>query len=201
MLAGAQEQIGELVVRNELLIRYLADEVHVGDVQPADEIHERREVTLEEAEDADDDQPAPGIEERLIRMEEPDESIDPLVGDDPADKQHVSQVVVELARDEIVGRHVEVIEVWNDRQDRRPRKAERLQVLPVEFRVAQRDLTGYELKVRFERALGDFWQLNSGQVYSTLERLRRAALVARQKEAGTVERSRYTILARGRLTQ
>jgi len=64
--------------------------------------------------------------------------------------------------------------------------------------LAQRDLTGYELKVRFERALGDFWQLNSGQVYSTLERLRRAGLVARQKEAGTVERSRYAILTRGR---
>ena len=41
--------------------------------------------------------------------------------------------------------------------------------------LAQRDLTGYELKTRFERALGDFWQLNSGQVYSTLERLRRTA--------------------------
>ena len=64
--------------------------------------------------------------------------------------------------------------------------------------LAQRDLTGYELKIRFERALGDFWQLNSGQVYSTLERLRRAGLVTRQKEAGNVERSRYAILPRGR---
>ncbi len=64
--------------------------------------------------------------------------------------------------------------------------------------LAQRDLTGYELKVRFERAVGDFWQLNSGQVYSTLERLRRAGLVTRQKERGTVERSRYAILTRGR---
>ena len=64
--------------------------------------------------------------------------------------------------------------------------------------LAQRDLTGYELKVRFERALGDFWQLNSGQVYSTLERLRRAGMVARQRECGSVERSRYAILARGR---
>ena len=43
--------------------------------------------------------------------------------------------------------------------------------------LAQRDLTGYELKVRFERALGEFWQLNSGQVYSTLDRLRRGGLV------------------------
>jgi DNA-binding PadR family transcriptional regulator len=64
--------------------------------------------------------------------------------------------------------------------------------------LAQRDLTGYELKLRFERTLGDFWQLNSGQVYSTLERLRREGCVARQRETGTVERSRYTLLARGR---
>ncbi len=64
--------------------------------------------------------------------------------------------------------------------------------------LAQRDFTGYELKVRFERALGDFWQLNSGQVYSTLERLRRAGLVMRRKESGNVERSRYTLLAAGR---
>lgn len=64
--------------------------------------------------------------------------------------------------------------------------------------LAQRDLTGYELKVRFERALGDFWQLNSGQVYSTLERLRRSELVTRHKETGSIERSRYSLLPRGR---
>ncbi len=64
--------------------------------------------------------------------------------------------------------------------------------------LAQRELTGYELKLRFERTLGDFWQLNSGQVYSTLERLRRDGCIARQKETGTVERSRYTLLPRGR---
>ena len=64
--------------------------------------------------------------------------------------------------------------------------------------LAQRDLTGYELKVRFERALGEFWQLNSGQVYSTLERLRRAALVMRRSDDTTAERTRYTLLPRGR---
>ncbi len=68
--------------------------------------------------------------------------------------------------------------------------------------LAQRDLTGYELKSRFERALGDFWQLNSGQVYSTLERLRRARLVERTGEAAAsprnVERARYRLLPSGR---
>lgn len=46
--------------------------------------------------------------------------------------------------------------------------------------LAKRDLTGYELKLRFERVLGEFWQLNSGQVYSTLERMRREGFVARR---------------------
>jgi len=46
--------------------------------------------------------------------------------------------------------------------------------------LTERDLTGYELKLRFERVLGDFWQLNSGQVYSTLDRLRREGFVARR---------------------
>jgi DNA-binding PadR family transcriptional regulator len=74
--------------------------------------------------------------------------------------------------------------------------------------LAARDLTGYELKVRFERVLGDFWQLNSGQVYSTLERLRRSGLVQRRVEPGAAsatppagsagDRLRYTILPRGR---
>ena len=50
--------------------------------------------------------------------------------------------------------------------------------------LAERDLTGYELKLRFERVLGEFWQLNSGQVYSTLERLRRDGMVSRRRPAG-----------------
>ena len=49
--------------------------------------------------------------------------------------------------------------------------------------LAERDLTGYELKLRFERVLGEFWQLNSGQVYSTLERMRRAGMIARRSAA------------------
>ncbi len=64
--------------------------------------------------------------------------------------------------------------------------------------LAQRDLTGYEMKVRFERTLGEFWQLNSGQVYSTLERLRLAGLVMRRDENTAVPRARYTLLPRGR---
>ena len=72
--------------------------------------------------------------------------------------------------------------------------------------LAERDLTGYELKLRFERVLGEFWQLNSGQVYSTLERLRREGFVARRAApADTTHpdddtaRAAFTLRPRGRV--
>jgi DNA-binding PadR family transcriptional regulator len=74
--------------------------------------------------------------------------------------------------------------------------------------LAERDLTGYELKLRFERVLGEFWQLNSGQVYSTLERLRRAGMVARRRPTASdddptasddVARAAFSLRPRGRL--
>lgn len=36
---------------------------------------------------------------------------------------------------------------------------------------------GYDLKVRFEEKLGEFWSLNFGQIYSTLNRLHKDGLV------------------------
>jgi DNA-binding PadR family transcriptional regulator len=71
----------------------------------------------------------------------------------------------------------------------------------------ERDLTGYELKIRFERIVGEFWQLNSGQVYSTLERLRREGMVARQRNVidrvaeateESTARAAFSIRPRGR---
>lgn len=75
--------------------------------------------------------------------------------------------------------------------------------------LSERDLTGYELKLRFERVLGEFWQLNSGQVYSTLERLRREGMVMRRSprteaasaagaDDGESARAAYSIRPRGR---
>ena len=71
--------------------------------------------------------------------------------------------------------------------------------------LAERDLTGYEVKLRFERVLGEFWQLNSGQVYSTLERLRRRGLASqrldgrrRRPRAATRPRAAYSLRPRGR---
>jgi DNA-binding PadR family transcriptional regulator len=58
---------------------------------------------------------------------------------------------------------------------------------------------GYELKSRFDKATGGFWQLNFGQIYSTLDRLEREGLVER---IGIVEensdRKIFRITVRGR---
>ena len=40
---------------------------------------------------------------------------------------------------------------------------------------------GYELKREFDDALGDFWSLNFGQIYTTLERLQADGLVEHQE--------------------
>ena len=59
---------------------------------------------------------------------------------DAADEQDVRPLVVELVGDEPVRCGVEVREVGHDGQHRRPRKAERLEILPVELGVAERQI-------------------------------------------------------------
>lgn len=46
--------------------------------------------------------------------------------------------------------------------------------------LSQRPRHGYELKDLFEAALGGNWELNSGQIYSSLDRLARDALVVQE---------------------
>ena len=54
------------------------------------------EVALEPALRADDQQPRPRVERRVVGVEEADQILDLLVGDHPADEQDVGPVVVEL---------------------------------------------------------------------------------------------------------
>ena len=115
-------------------------------------MRQRGEVPLEHAEDADDQQPAARIERRLIGVEEADQILDLLVADHPADKHDVRPVVVELPRDEPVGRIVEMREVGNDRQHRRAREAERFEILAVELRIAEREIAAVDVGVNLAPA-------------------------------------------------
>jgi DNA-binding PadR family transcriptional regulator len=59
---------------------------------------------------------------------------------------------------------------------------------------------GYQLKTAFDALYGDFWSLNYGQLYRTLDRLDRAGLVERteQVQSGRPSRKVYRITASGR---
>jgi DNA-binding PadR family transcriptional regulator len=56
---------------------------------------------------------------------------------------------------------------------------------------------GYELKSKFDRATGGFWQLNFGQIYSTLDRLEREGLVERTVESVGADRKVFRITTKG----
>lgn len=66
--------------------------------------------------------------------------------------------------------------------------------------LVDKDLHGYELKSCFDERVGDFWSLNYGQIYSTLDRLEKEALVTcdRMAQERRPDRKVYSITDRGR---
>lgn len=49
--------------------------------------------------------------------------------------------------------------------------------------LAEGNLHGYDLKSSFDEKVGEFWSLNYGQIYSTLDRLEKDGLVTHDREA------------------
>lgn len=66
--------------------------------------------------------------------------------------------------------------------------------------LAQQDLHGYELKSNFDEKVGEFWSLNYGQIYTTLDRLEKEDLVThdRQSQDKRPDRKIYSITRKGR---
>lgn len=66
--------------------------------------------------------------------------------------------------------------------------------------LAEKDLHGYELKSSFDEKVGEFWSLNYGQIYSTLDRLEREDLVThdRRSQDRRPDRKIYSITRKGR---
>ena len=66
--------------------------------------------------------------------------------------------------------------------------------------LAEKDLHGYELKSNFDEKVGEFWSLNYGQIYSTLDRLEKEDLVThdRQSQDKRPDRKIYSITRKGR---
>lgn len=66
--------------------------------------------------------------------------------------------------------------------------------------LAEKDLHGYELKSSFDEKVGEFWSLNYGQIYTTLDRLEKEELVThdRQSQDRRPDRKIYSITGKGR---
>ena len=66
--------------------------------------------------------------------------------------------------------------------------------------LAEKDLHGYELKSNFDEKVGEFWSLNYGQIYTTLDRLEKEELVThdRQSQERRPDRKIYSITAKGK---
>ena len=67
--------------------------------------------------------------------------------------------------------------------------------------LAEKDLHGYELKASFDAKVGEFWSLNFGQIYSTLDRLQKENLVTydRQAQDKRPDRKIFSITPQGRV--
>jgi DNA-binding PadR family transcriptional regulator len=63
--------------------------------------------------------------------------------------------------------------------------------------LAKGPLHGYEVKTRYEALFGGTWDLNIGQVYTTLQRLERDGLVGEVGERGERGKQRYELTRDG----
>src|SRR3954469_22307231 len=65
--------------------------------------------------------------------------------------------------------------------------------------LSQRPAHGYELRDLFEAAIGGHWALNSGQIYSSLERLARDGLVVEEgvERGGGPDKRLWALTAEG----
>jgi len=64
--------------------------------------------------------------------------------------------------------------------------------------LAEEPLHGYEVKNRFEAMLGGTWEVNIGQIYTTLQRLERDGLVRPVGERGDRGKLQYELSESGR---
>lgn len=64
--------------------------------------------------------------------------------------------------------------------------------------LAEEPLHGYQIKSRFETLLGQVWEVNIGQIYSTLQRLERDGLIEPVGERGDRGKLAYHLTEPGR---
>ncbi len=152
VFAGAEKQIGRLVEGHQLFVRDMTDEMHLRDTETADQLVQRRQIAFESRLRTHEQEPGSRIEDGVVRVEPADHILNLLVGDHAPDENDIRPVVVEIASDEPVRLAIEVREVWNDRQHRGSRESQRLEILPIEFRVAHRQVAAIRVRLQFPPA-------------------------------------------------
>ena len=100
--AGAQKEVGDLVIGVQLRVCDMPGEVHVRDAQLSDELVKHGKVFLVSAIRSDQQQPRPRIEVALIGVEVPNHVLDALIRNDSADEQNIGPFIVEFPCDQIV---------------------------------------------------------------------------------------------------
>src|SRR5262249_43091313 len=85
-------------------------------------------------------------------MEEVDDVLNFLVGDDPADEDDVGPLVVELIRDKAIWLPLEMREVRHDRKKCGPAESELFKVQPIELRVTEREVAAIRVRAQFAAA-------------------------------------------------
>ena len=131
------------VVDGEFFVGHRSGE-HESVVEEAELVHQgadHRIIPRHHVEPSDEDEAVVCVDVALVDFSEPDDVLDLLVRRDAADEQEVHEAVVEQdVERRPLGRLRDARSVDRDREDPGAAEAERLELLPVVLRVAERDV-------------------------------------------------------------
>ena len=152
VLARAEEQISDVVQRSQLFIRDVPEKVDVGCFETRDELVQHRQISFEPTVRTDEQQPRPRIVARTVGMEGADDRLELLVRNHASDKHHVRPTVVEVSRQHAVRLDVQVSEVGDDGENAGWSETERLELLTVVLRIAEREIGAADVRRQFPPA-------------------------------------------------
>ncbi len=113
--ARAQEKIGDVVERRQLLVRDVTEEVHVRSAEGRDEFLQHRQVPFEAAVRADEQQARARVVPRAVDVERANDGLELLVWNHPSDEHHVRPLVVKVCGQERARWSCEVAEAGHHR--------------------------------------------------------------------------------------
>ncbi len=107
VLAETEKQVGDFVVRDEVVVVDMTREHHVFEREVVDHPHQCLVVFLESDPLSHQKEPRVPIDVTLVEREDLDQVVEALVGNHAADEEKVGLVVVEHLEDHFVRRHLQ----------------------------------------------------------------------------------------------